>query len=49
MTTGRWNFCRYSVATLAEHHRLRIVAVDVEDQCLDHLGDVGGDRGDERE
>ncbi len=24
-----------------EHHRLRIVAVDVEDQRLDHLGDVG--------
>ena len=24
-----------------EHHRFRIVAVDVEDQRLDHLGDVG--------
>ena len=27
-----------------EHHRFRIVAVDVEDRRLDHLGDVGGKR-----
>ena len=27
-----------------EHHRLRIVAVDVEDRRFDHLGDVGGIR-----
>ena len=25
-------------------HRFRIVAVDVEDRRLDHLGDVGADR-----
>ena len=24
-----------------EHHRFRIIAVHVEDQRLDHLGDVG--------
>ena len=27
-----------------EHHRLRVVAVGVEDRRLDHLGDVGGVR-----
>ena len=27
-----------------EHHGFRIVAVDVEDRRLDHLGDVGGER-----
>ena len=42
MTTGFWNFCRNSVATLAAiDHRFRIVAVHVEDRRLDHLGDVG--------
>ena len=42
MTTGLLEFLPELGRDLGgEHHRFRIVAVDVEDRRLDHLGDVG--------